>query len=142
MNTQCLYGILLFIVLAILCAGYAHHVDAQRAEDDPQKRNYPLLAIVLAPITLPIFIILSIVIFIMKALFFGVILVLLAMVLIFLRETIILPWLSKMALSIGNKLLDANTFLVRLFWSPRAAQPEIKKSPSPHNLESLSRRFI
>jgi hypothetical protein len=140
-NTQCLcYGILPLLLFAMACAGYAYLVDARRPADDPQKRNYRPLAIVFAPITLPIFIVLSILIFMMRVLLYGVFLILFPFVLIIARKPFLLLWLAKKATSIGNKLLDANTMLITLFLKLRVDQPEIKKSPYP--LDSLVSRFI
>ncbi|HET6824016.1 MAG TPA: hypothetical protein VFH34_15300 [Anaerolineales bacterium] len=39
--------------------------------------------------------------------------------LIFVRKPFILEWLKKLAVTIGDKLLEANTLLIRLFLGPR-----------------------
>ena len=116
-------GILLFMLFIMACAGYAYYVNARRPADDPQKRNYHPVAIVLAPITLPVFIVFSISIFIMRALLYGVFLILFATALIVVRESFILRWLHKIVTYIGNKLLGANTILIKLFLQPWADEP-------------------
>ncbi len=68
-------GLLLYAFLAMLHAGYTYFVDARLPADNPQKRNYHPVRIVLAPVTLPFSLLLSIFIFIMKALFFGLCLI-------------------------------------------------------------------
>lgn|SRR5512143_988253 len=133
------YGILPLVVLTIACAGYAHSVDAKRADDDPQKRNYPLLAIAFAPITLPFFAIASAVTFFLMALLFGLILLLFVVALIFAREPVIFRWVRRKALAFGNQLLELNTALIRLFWNPKSAT---KAQKSPYSFDSLVGRLI
>ncbi len=129
------YGILPIVVFTIACAGYAHHVDARRADDDPEKKNYPLLAIAFAPITIPLFAIISIITFLLTAVIFGIAPILFVAALILVREPIIFRWLGKKVLPFGNKLLELNTALIRL-WSPKTAQK------SPYNFDSLARRLL
>jgi hypothetical protein len=124
----------------MICAAYAHTVNAHRADDDPQKRDFHLLAIFLAPITLPFFGIVAIGVFILRTLLFAVILILFVAALIFSREPVIFRWLGKKVLAIGNLLLELNTALIRLFWNPQAARPEMKRSP--YSLEALASRFV
>lgn len=133
------YGSLLFMFLTVACAGYAHRVNARRADDDPKKRDFHPLAVLLAPITFPFFVIFFTFIFVLRAVLFGVILILFALALIGAREPFIFRWLYRMAIPIGNRLLAANTTLIKWFWKPGAAQPETQKSP--YTLEALARRF-
>ena len=139
-NALCWYGMLPFALLAVACAAYAYSVNARRADDDPQKRDFHPLAILLAPITLPFFAFVSIVVFVLQALLFAVILVLFVAALIFSREPVIFRWLRRKVLAIGNKLLELNTALIGLFWKPRVTQPEMKNSP--YSLAALANRFV
>src|ERR1041385_9139453 len=100
------------------CAGYAYYVNARRPHDDPQKKKYHPAAIVFAPITLPAFFVLSSFIFVLRALLYGLFLILFVVALVLFRKPFLLAWLHKTVTSIGNKLLAANTFLIRLFLSP------------------------
>jgi len=102
----------MFVVTA--CAGYAYYVNSKRSDDDPKKRNYHPLAIIFAPITLPLFIIFSISIFILRVLTYGVFLFLLIVALLLIRKPFLLVWLRKTATTIGDALLEANTLLFRL----------------------------
>ncbi len=140
-NIQCAaWGGLLFVFLTIGCAGYAYRVNASRASDDPQKRDFHPLAILFAPITLPLYAIAGIVTLILTALLFGLILILFAAALIFVREPVIFQWIARKALSFGNMLLKLNTALVRLFWDPGAAQPETWELPYPYKMKFLFSR--
>ncbi len=140
-NMRCLYGgIFLYTFLTIGCAGYAYLVNARYPADDPRKQDYYPAAILLAPFTLPIFVALSILIFIMKAILYGLLLILFIAALIFVREPFIFKWLHKGAVYIGNKLLDANTTLIKLFLKPWVDQPEIRRVP--YNMDPLFSRLV
>lgn len=114
------YRIYFYISLILwVCTGYAYHVNSKLAADDPKKKDFSPAAIFLAPITLP-FIILGIIsLFIIKAILYGIFLVLLTLALVAVRKPFIFVWLDKIAKKIGNILLEANTFLIRLFFNPR-----------------------
>lgn len=113
-------GTLLLIAVVMACALFAYYVDSRRSDDDPEKKNYHPLAILLAPVTLPLFIIFSISIFILRVATYGVFMVLFIIALIVLRQPFILEWLRKTATTIGDRLLEANTLLIRLFLQPLA----------------------
>jgi hypothetical protein len=127
------------MLFIMACAGYAYYVNARRADDDPQKRDFHPLAIILAPITWPFFILASIIIFVLRALLFGAALILFTLALIGVREPVIFQWLRRKVISFGNKLLEANTALIKL-WTPRAVQSQLQKSP--RGLDLLTRRFV
>ncbi len=127
------------MLFIMACAGYAYYVNARRADDDPQKRDFHPLAIVLAPITWPFFILASIIIFILRALLFGAALILFAIALIGVREPVIFQWLRRKVISFGNKLLEANTALIKL-WTPRAVQSRLQNPPP--GLDALARRLV
>lgn len=116
----CCNGVLLLIAIVIVCALYAYHVDSKRPDDDPKKKNYHPLAILLAPITFPLFVVFYISIFILRVITYGVFMVLFIAAMIFLRKPFILEWLKKNAMTIGDLLLEANTLLIRLFLRPWA----------------------
>src|SRR3972149_883318 len=106
-----------FIVLSLIFwafAGYAHRVNAKRPDDDPKKRGFHPGAIFLAPITWPLFLFGSISIFVIKALVYGVFLILFTIALLAFRKPFLFVWLDRIATYIGNKLLEANTFLIKI----------------------------
>lgn len=121
-----LYKVILWISLLVLgCTSYAYLINARRPNDDPQKRDFHPAAIFLAPFTWPLFLLAFISIFILRALLYGIFLILFAIALVAIRQSFLLIWLHKMALYIGNKLLEANTFLIKAAFGDRGggAQP-------------------
>jgi hypothetical protein len=112
---KCFIGVNLFITL---CAFLAYYVDSKRPEDDPKKKNYHPLAILFAPITFPVLFVLSISLFMLRVLVYGVFTILFILILLFIRKPFILEAVRKVAISIGDRLLEANTQLLRLFLSP------------------------
>ena len=117
-------SVLLLMAVVWLCGVYAYYTNYKRAADDPKKKNYHPLAIILAPITFPIIIILYISFFLLRVLTYGVFMVLFIFALILIRKPFILVWLRKIAAAIGDRLLEANTFLIRLFLRPWTNEPE------------------
>lgn len=106
------YFLLCFVFL--IFAGYAYRVNAKRPEDDPKKKNFRPTAIFLAPITWPFLILGFILLFILKAVLYGIFLVILTIALVVVRKPFIFVWLDKIATKIGNILLEANTRLLNL----------------------------
>jgi hypothetical protein len=96
------------------CARYAYHVNEQRPEDDPKKRDFHRKAILLAPLTWGLFIFGSIIFFLLRALLYGVFLILFTLALLVIRKPFLIQWLRDTALRIGDRLLAANTFIIRL----------------------------
>jgi hypothetical protein len=111
-------GTLLLMAAIAACVLYAYYVDARRAADDPKKKNYHPFAIVLAVILAPFILILYVSFFLLRVLTYGVFLVVFIFALIFVRKPFILEALQKIATAIGNRLLEANTMLIRFFLSP------------------------
>jgi hypothetical protein len=116
-------GTFLFTLLAWVCAAYAYLVNSRRSVDDPDKKEFYLAAVFLTPITLIPFLFGYILLFIARALFYGIFLVVFIFALIVIRNAFLLEWLQKKATSIGNKLLAANTLLLKLFLRPWASKP-------------------
>ncbi|MCK6538763.1 MAG: hypothetical protein L6Q26_01795 [Anaerolineales bacterium] len=54
--------------------------------------------------------------FVLRALAYGLFLVLFTVALVVFRKPFLLVWLMKAATKIGTLLLEANTFLIRLFF--------------------------
>jgi hypothetical protein len=106
------------------CAGYAYRVNAQRSDDDPKKRDFHPGAIFMAPIIWPFFLAAYITFFIVKTVLYGVFLILFAVALLIIRKPFLLIWLEKISNEIGNKLLEANTFLIRAFFGKPLENPQ------------------
>lgn len=111
-------GFLWLTLLIFACVVYAYRVNAKRPADDPRKRDFNPAAIFLAPITWPLFLFGSISLFIIKALAYGVFLILFTVALLVFQKSS-LPWLDNTAAWIGDKLLEANTFLIRMAFGAR-----------------------
>lgn len=117
-------GLLLLMGILFLCAWYAYRVNARRPEDDPKKREFHPRAIILAPFTWPLFLMAFITIFIVKAILYGIFLILFTIALLVIRKPFLLIWLDKIATMIGNKLLGANTFLIRVVFGKPNENPQ------------------
>lgn len=115
----------LLIVIPSIVVAYV--VNARRANDDIKKRNYPVLALVLAPFTWPLsflFLGLALVVLMVRAFLFALFLA------VFIPSMILFPrteqplLLEKIAVWIGEYLLKINTRLLRLAFEPWAKKPQ------------------
>ena len=114
------YCCIVVTLIFTICTTVAYYVNSRRAEDDPKKRNYHPLAILLAPITFPLFAVFYISIFTLRVITYGVFMVLFIIAMLIIRKPFILEWLKKNATIIGDLLLEANTLLIRIFLRPWA----------------------
>lgn len=119
-------GYILLSLMLRACAGYAYRVNSQLSDDDPKKKYFDPRAINLVLITWPVLAagyalsyIGLVVLFIIKAMLYGIFLILFTLALIFIRKPFLFIWLEKMARKIGNMLLIANTLLLRIIQPPR-----------------------
>ena len=119
-SEYCCKGTLLLMFVVIVCAGYAYYVNFKRLGDDPKKRNFHPIAIFLAPVTFPLLIFGGISLFLLRALTYGIFLILFTIALITFRKPFLLDWLRNTAARIGNALLEANTMLIKIFLRPWA----------------------
>jgi hypothetical protein len=110
------------------CAGYAYRVNAQRAVDDPKKHDYHIGAIFLAPITWILFLLASVTIFILRVVFYVLLLILFTISVIAFRKPFLFVWLDKIATKVGNKLLEANTFLIKVVFGKTLKDPQTESS--------------
>lgn len=101
-------------LLLFVCAGYAHRVNARRPDDDPKKRDFHPAAIFLAPITWPLLLFFLVSLFAIRALAYGVFLIFFTIALLAFRKSFLLVWLEKLFSFIGNKLMEANTFIIKV----------------------------
>lgn len=112
-------GLLLLMLILFLCAGYAYRVNTLRPADDPKKHNYHLGAVILAPFTWLLFFFASITIFILRVLMYTIFLIVFLVAFLAVRKPFLLVWLDKIATKVGNKLLEANTFLIKMAFSKK-----------------------
>ena len=123
-SRYCCNGILLLMLVIMTCAFYTYHVNSKRPDDDPKKKDYHPLAILFAPITFPILAILYISFFILRVLVYGMFMVLFILALIVVRKPFILEAMQKIAIRVGDRLMEANSMLVRFFLNPWANSRE------------------
>lgn len=116
-------GMLLISVFVVACAAQAYAVNLQRDEDDPEKKDYYLAAVFLAPITFLPLLLLVILLFIVRALFYCFSLFVFILALIVIRNAFLLKWITDKATYIGDKLMEANTFLIKLLIRPWTRAP-------------------
>jgi hypothetical protein len=119
----CCPGFILLSLIVCALAGYSYRVNAKRPDEDPKKRNFHPTAIFLAPITWPLLLFGYISLFIIKALAYGVFLILFTIALLVFQKSSI-PWLENTAAWIGEKLLEANTFLMRMAFGDWERDPQ------------------
>jgi hypothetical protein len=119
---ECCGGNVLLCIVLWAFAGYAYRVNAKRSTDDPEKRDYHPAAIILAPLTWPFFLSGLILLFVIRALLYGIFLILFTIALVVIRKPFILAWLDKIAKTVGNKLLKVNSFLARQLFPLRTPQ--------------------
>ena len=120
----CCPGFILLSLIFWAFAGYAYRVNAKRPDDDPKKRGFHPGAIFLAPITWPFLLFAWISLFIIKALVYGVFLILFTIALLAFRKPFLFVWLDRIATYIGNKLLEANTFLIKIAFGDWERTPQ------------------
>ena len=119
-------GMLLISVFVAACAAQAYAVNSQRSEDDPEKKDFRLGALILALFTWPILVPAIIFLFLLRALLYGVFLIVFSIFLIFMPRDLPEPtWLESKITKIGNKLLEANTYLLDLMLRPWAKEPGV-----------------
>jgi len=120
---NCLKSYILLSLIFVAFSGVAYRANAKREADDPQKKEFNPAAIPLAPLW-PLFILMSILLFIIRVVVHAFFLIFFALALVAFRKPFLLTWLQKMAVKIGNKLLMANTYLIKLFF-PHAGSKSI-----------------
>lgn len=118
---------MLFIaVFLFVCAAQAYAINSQRSEDDPEKKDFDPGALIFVFFTWPILIPAVISLFIVRALLYGVFLIVFTVLLIIMPSELAEPtWLESTITKIGQKLLEANTALLHLMFRPWAKEPEI-----------------
>lgn len=114
--------ILCFLVvtlLTVLCTTYAYYANAKRLDGDPTKKNYHPLAILLSPISIPLLMLTSIFLFLLRVVTYGILIILFPFALFVIRKPFLLEWLKKKAMAIGELLLEVNSLLIRIFLGRR-----------------------
>lgn len=103
---------LILAVLLSMLAGYAYLVNLKRPKDDPQKKKYHFSGIFIMPFFWPLLLVGWILVVLLKALHFGLFLIVFTLAMVFVRKPFWLVWLDKLASKIGGMLLDVNSVLI------------------------------
>jgi cbb3-type cytochrome oxidase subunit 3 len=117
-------GTLWITLVIVACTTYAYTVNARRPADDPKRKDYSPYAILAAPITVPFLITCAILIFIIRALLFAIFLFVFTIALIAIRKPFVFVWLDRIATNIGEPLLEINTNVIRLAFTPWSKSPK------------------
>lgn len=112
---NCVTGIVVVSILLWLFSGYAYLANRRLAPNDPAKKEYDLGAVFLAPITWPLVAFGGLVFTIIKAVLFGVFLLVFSAAVAVIRKPFFWPWIEPIISRIGRVLLKINTALIRLF---------------------------
>ncbi len=110
----CLGFCTLIPIILTFCSLYAYHVNARRAPDDPEKKDFAPYAPWLAPVILPPLVLADAFFLILSSLALGLFLVLFPFALLMFRKPFLIKWIRKQALKIGNWILVINTEILRV----------------------------
>ena len=109
--------------LVIFFTGYVYLVDRMRPPEDPAKKYYDISGVIMAPVTWPFFVVITAITTFLKAILFGIVLVLFTMAMLVIREPIFWEWLEKRITKIGSVLLEVNNFVFNLFFRGTTRSP-------------------
>ncbi|HUG34008.1 MAG TPA: hypothetical protein VMJ90_04515 [Anaerolineales bacterium] len=112
---NCCVGYLVISTLVWMFSSYAYLDNRRREINDPEQKDYDLRAVFFAPFTWPFLLFGGAVFTIIKAVFFGVFLLVFSLAVAVIRKPFFWPLIEPIVSRIGRRLLKANTFLVRLF---------------------------
>jgi hypothetical protein len=119
-------GMLLISVFVVACAAQAYAVNSQRSQDDPEKKDYRLGAVFVAIFTWPVLVPAVLSLFLLRGLLYGVFFVVFTVLLIVMPRDLPEPtWLEVKITKIGEKLLEANTYLINLMLRPWVREPGV-----------------
>lgn len=107
-------GYLLITLLLFVCMGYSYYLNAQRTTDDPKKLEIHIGVALLTPVAWPLLIVGAISLLILKVLIYSIFLFLFTIALLIIRKPFFLDWLKKTTAWIGDQLLQANNFLLKI----------------------------
>lgn len=113
MGIVCLKGYIVISLIFMLFAGYAYWANVRRAANDATKKDYHFYTIFLIPFW-PLPAIGWVSLLLLKAVAYGIFLIIFTGAAFLIRKPFILIWLERVALKIGNKLLHVHEFLFGL----------------------------
>lgn len=107
------FGCVIVQAFILFSALYVYRINAQRAPDDPKKKDYSPYAPWLAPFILPPLLLVNILLAVLSGLAFGFFLALFPFTLLLFRKPFLIKWILKQAQKVGNLILDVDTELLR-----------------------------
>jgi hypothetical protein len=120
------FGLLILSLLVTLCVVYGYSVNAQRSSIDPEKRNYHPGLVLLVFFTWPIVIPVLISLFLVRVLLYAIFTIVFTLLLILLpRDTPNPTRIEAKMAKLGEKLLEANLFLIRVMLRPWVSEPDV-----------------
>lgn len=117
------YCLPLLMLILFFCVGHAYRVNARRSIDDPNKRDFHLGSVILAPISWPVLLILSVGLLLLRAVVSAVLLLAVTFALVVIRKPFLIAWLEKVSTKIGNIVLELNTTLIYAFLGKDPKKP-------------------
>ena len=118
-------GILIISLFITVCVVYAYSANTQRPQENPEKRNYHPGLVFLAFFTWPILIPALISLFLVRVLLYAIFMIVFTLFLIVLpREAPQPTWVESKMTKLGDALLEANLFLIRVLLRPWANAPD------------------
>lgn len=111
-------GTLVLMGIVTACAIHAYYVDARRPDDDPKKKYYHPLGILLAPIALPLLLVVVPFFFLLRAITYGVFMTVFILALIFIRNAKIVAMIQNDAVYVGRLIMDVNATAIRILSWP------------------------
>jgi hypothetical protein len=111
----CGAGLIFVTILLFLFTLYAYLVNKGREPNDPGKKDLELAGILFIPLW-PAQFLFGLVVTLIKAVLYGVCLLVFTAAVVLIRKPFFWRWIEKPVLQIGTKILEVNTFLIRLFF--------------------------
>lgn len=119
------YGALIVSLLIAACAGYAYAVNSQRPEEDPEKKQYRPAIWLLTIFTWPVLIPVVLSLFLLRVLLYGFFFLGFTIFMFLIPpETRERTWVESRMLKVGNLLLEANSFLIKVMLRPWTTEPK------------------
>ena len=114
-QNPCFAGCIVISLILWLFAGYTYLLNQRYAHDDPERRDFKLGAVFLAPITWPFLLVAWLAVTFIKAMLFGILLVIFALAAILIRKPFFWSKVEPIITRVGRALLRANSHFLGLF---------------------------
>lgn len=123
-------GLVAFFVLACVITLYTFWMNYRRLPDDPKKRDYHPLAILVTPFTAPFYFAFWVLSLISLAVLYVGFLVVFTIMLVLIRKWFFFDWWHKFAIAVGDPMLRLNSYLIRGIFRPFQPYPRSRQQPA------------